>query len=193
MTRWQQHLAEVQVRLVRSRYDDAPAGGERLPTGLGRLRVATRDLPGDDLPPGRLLPPTSLHLARDHLDLERSAEVHSAVLAADLDLVRRHLGGNLRQVDGATVLLAVRHGQNAIGTVTLVLTEDAAGTVAGVHALAIAAPYRGRGIGSALARRALELGAGAGADLAVATSPEGAGDVFERLGLQPVGAWPPAA
>lgn len=193
MTRWQEHLAEVQGRLVRSRYDDAREGWDRLRAGVGHLRVATRDLPGDDLPPARLLPPTALRLARDHLDLERSAEVLSAVLGADLDLVRRHLGGNLRQVDGASVLLAVRHGENAVGTVTLVLTEDAAGTVAGVHALAVAAPYRGRGIGSALAGRALELGAAAGADLAVATSLEAAGDVLERLGLRPVGDRPAPA
>lgn len=190
MTRWREHLGEVRDRLLRSRYDEDPTGWERLAAGVGRLVVATRALSSDAVPPGRLLPPTSLRIARDHLDLERSAEVLSAVLGADLDLVRRHLGGNLGHVDGASVLLAVRHGRNVVGNVTLVLTEDDAGTVAGVHALAVAAPYRGRGIGSALAGRALGLAAAAGADLAVSASPETAAGVLGRLGLRPVAAWP---
>lgn len=187
MTRWREHLREVRDRLGRSRYDEDEVGLDRLAGRAGDVTVATRPLPGTDLPPARLLPPTSLRIAREPVDLERSAEVLSAVLDADLDLVRRHLGGNLRQVDGATVLLATRWEENVVGSVVLALTEDADGMVAGLHALAVAAPYRGRGIGSALAVRAVELAAAAGADLAVATLPVGATGLLDRLGFRPAG------
>lgn len=181
MTRAAEHLAEVRRRLARSRYDDdADALDELL--GLEPSDVWTRTLPGAELPRPRLLPPTSLRIATDPLGLERSAEVVSAVLAADLDLVRRHLGANLHHVDGASVLLATRWSENVIGTATLVLTEDAAGTVAGVHAVGVAAPFRGRGIGVALTLRAVELATSAGADLAVTTTP-----LAPRLGFTAVG------
>ncbi|MBW3657366.1 MAG: GNAT family N-acetyltransferase [Actinobacteria bacterium] len=170
MNRPDEHLAEVRRRVAASRYGADRAELEAL-VARSAGPVLTRPLPGPALPAARLLPPTALRIATDPLDLERSAEVLSAVLDEDLTVVRRHLGGNLRQVDGASTLLAVRWGENVVGTLTLVLTEDVAGTVAGLHALAVASPFRERGIGRALAVRALELATGAGADLAVTTAP----------------------
>lgn len=178
------HVATVRERIVRSRYDEDATGLGGLADRHGPLTIWTRTLPGATWRPARLLPPTSLRLATDALDLERSAEVLSAALVEDLAVVRRHLGGNLRQVDGTSVLLATRWSDTVVGSVALVLTEDDGGTVAGLHALAVAPTFRGRGIGTALATRAVELGAGAGADLAVATWPRGApADILERLGF----------
>lgn len=187
MTRAADHLAEVRRRLVRSRYEPDAAALDRLLSAGTPAEVWTRPSSAGDLPDVRLLPPTALRVATDPLDLERSAEVLSAVLDADLDVVRRHLGGNLRHVDGASTLLAVRWQENVIGTVTLVLTEDEDGMVAGVHALAVAAPFRGRGIGTALAARATELGVAAGADLAVATTRGDDHGVLSRLGFERAG------
>lgn len=186
MTRAADHLAEVRRRLARSRYEPDVAAVDRLWSTGSPDELWMRPSVGE-LPDVRLLPPTSLRVATDPFDLERSAEVLSAVLDEDLDVVRRHLGGNLRQVDGASTLLAVRWQENVIGTVTLVLTEDAHGMVAGLHALAVAAPFRGRGIGTALAARATALGVAAGADLAVATSRGDERGVLTRLGFDRAG------
>lgn len=186
LERYARHAIEVAHRWGASRYDgavhrDGPdlqpgdwvAVAARVATPPGErnvvLAVAPDAAPTADV---RHHPAVALRVARTAEDHEQAAVVTSAALGADLAVVRRVLGPNVAHLDGASRLVAVR-GHQVIGTVTLVLTEDAADgqVVAGVHALAVAPHWRGRGTGRSLVARALELAAGAGATVAYTDVP----------------------
>lgn len=159
------HLAEVDARLARSRYDDRAR-----PPAVVAERPAWAVVPSEVDTDVHLHPSVTLRLAAAPLDLEQVAVVVSAALGVDLDDARRRWGANLRHVDGGSVLVAERYG-NVIGAALLVLTEDAHGTVAGVHLLVVAPRLRRRGTGRALLARCVELAAAAGADLVVLAPP----------------------
>jgi len=89
---------------------------------------------------------------------------------------------------GAHVLMA-RLGENGllVGTLTLVLFRIPTGVRAWVEDVIVDESARGRGVGEALSRQALETAAGAGArtvDLTSRPSREAANRLYQRLGFE---------
>lgn len=89
---------------------------------------------------------------------------------------------------GTHVLMA-RLGENGllVGTLTLVLFRIPTGVRAWVEDVIVDESARGRGVGEALSRQALETAAGAGArtvDLTSRPSREAANRLYQRLGYE---------
>jgi ribosomal protein S18 acetylase RimI-like enzyme len=86
----------------------------------------------------------------------------------------------------ATVLLLAHAGAVPAGMLTLVLFRIPTGVRAIVEDVVVAADFRGRGIGEALTRRAMDRAAEAGArtiDLTSRPSREAANRLYQRLGF----------
>ncbi|MDQ3574842.1 MAG: GNAT family N-acetyltransferase [Actinomycetota bacterium] len=78
-------------------------------------------------------------------------------------------------------------GEPIVGSLTLVVFRIPTGTRAWIEDVVVDESARGRGVGEALSRRALELAAGEGArtvDLTSRPSREAANRLYQRLGFE---------
>lgn len=88
---------------------------------------------------------------------------------------------------GTSVLVA-RDGESIVGTLTLVVFRIPTGLRAWIEDVVVDAEARGRGVGEALTRKAVELANEAGArtvDLTSRPSREAANRLYRRLGFEP--------
>lgn len=88
---------------------------------------------------------------------------------------------------GTSVLVA-RDGESIVGTLTLVVFRIPTGLRAWIEDVVVDAEARGRGVGEALTRKAVELANEAGArtvDLTSRPSREAANRLYQRLGFEP--------
>ena len=86
-------------------------------------------------------------------------------------------------------LLVARDGGQIVGTLTLTLYRIPTGLQARIDDVVVDDAGRGKGIGEALSRRAIELAREAGAkqvSLTSRPSREAANRLYQRLGFQPV-------
>lgn len=86
-----------------------------------------------------------------------------------------------------TLLLAARDGERIVGSLTLVMFRLPTGMRAWIEDVVVDGDARGRGIGEALSRRALELARGEGAvsiDLTSRPSREAANRLYRRMGFE---------
>lgn len=96
----------------------------------------------------------------------------------------------LEEMIGApgTHVLVAREGDGPIiGTLTLVVFRIPTGVRAWIEDVVVDAAARGRGVGEALTRRAVEIAAGAGArtvDLTSRPTREAANRLYRRVGFQ---------
>ena len=93
------------------------------------------------------------------------------------------------EAPGTRVLVArLGPGGPIVGTLTLVLFRIPTGVRAWIEDVVVDESARGRGVGEALSRRAIEVAGGAGArtvDLTSRPSRESANRLYRRLGFQP--------
>lgn len=91
------------------------------------------------------------------------------------------------EAPGTHLLLATEDGGDPIGTLTLVVFRIPTGVRAWIEDVVVDEAARGRGVGEALIRRALEISARAGArtvDLTSRPSRDAANRLYQRLGFQ---------
>ncbi len=87
-----------------------------------------------------------------------------------------------------TVLLVAREDDRILGTLTLVLYRIPTGARAWIHDVVVDEAARGRGVGEALTKAALEIATDAGAETVNLTTRrhrEAAHRLYERLGFVP--------
>ena len=87
--------------------------------------------------------------------------------------------------DAATLLLA-REGEKILGSMTLIIFPIPTGLRAWIEDVVVDESFRGRGVGEALNRRAIEIALAAGAktiDLTSRPSRSAANRVYQRLGF----------
>jgi ribosomal protein S18 acetylase RimI-like enzyme len=90
--------------------------------------------------------------------------------------------------DSCHLLLAIDDDGTVLGSMTLVVFPIPAGVRAWIEDVVVDGAARGRGVGEALNRRALELARSLGArtvDLTSRPSREAANRLYQRLGFQP--------
>ena len=88
----------------------------------------------------------------------------------------------------ATVLLVAVDAEVIVGSMTLVLFRIPTGMRAWIEDVVVDGEARGKGVGAALNRRALEIAANRGArtvDLTSRPSREAANRLYKRLGFEP--------
>ena len=88
----------------------------------------------------------------------------------------------------ATVLLVAVDAEVIVGSMTLVLFRIPTGMRAWIEDVVVDGEARGKGVGAALNRRALEIAANRGArtvDLTSRPSREAANRLYQRLGFEP--------
>lgn len=88
----------------------------------------------------------------------------------------------------ATVLLVAVDAEVIVGSMTLVLFRIPTGMRAWIEDVVVDGESRGKGVGAALNRRALEIAANRGArtvDLTSRPSREAANRLYQRLGFEP--------
>ena len=88
----------------------------------------------------------------------------------------------------ATVLLVAVDAEVIVGSMTLVLFRIPTGMRAWIEDVVVDGESRGKGVGAALIRRALEIAANRGArtvDLTSRPSREAANRLYQRLGFEP--------
>ncbi|HYW03441.1 MAG TPA: GNAT family N-acetyltransferase [Gammaproteobacteria bacterium] len=86
-----------------------------------------------------------------------------------------------------TLLLAARDGERIVGSLTLAMFRLPTGMRAWIEDVVVDADARGRGVGEALSRRALELASAEGAvtvDLTSRPSREAANRLYQRIGFE---------
>jgi len=89
---------------------------------------------------------------------------------------------------GTRLLLALDAGNEIVGSLTLVLFRIPTGVRAWIEDVVVDTAARGRGVGEALARRAVEVAAAAGArtvDLTSRPTRVEANRLYERVGFAP--------
>ena len=87
--------------------------------------------------------------------------------------------------DAATLLLA-REGEKILGSMTLIIFPIPTGLRAWIEDVVVDESFRGRGVGEALNRRAIEIALAAGAktiDLTSRPSRSAANRMYQRLGF----------
>ena len=87
--------------------------------------------------------------------------------------------------DAATLLLA-REGEKILGSMTLIIFPIPTGLRAWIEDVVVDESFRGRGVGEALNRRAIEIALAAGAktiDLTSRPSRSAANRLYQRLGF----------
>ena len=109
-------------------------------------------------------------------------QLSTSAAVPDMTAVQRIVGSQ------ATTLLAARLDGRIVGFLALVMFPIPAGFRAWIEDVIVDDAARGRGIGEALTRKALDLAETAGArtvDLTSRPSREAAGRLYERVGFVP--------
>lgn len=140
--------------------------------------------------PGMVAGPSDIHADEAELEIVRAEDAAALGLATDLvaagfevprEIVAPVVSERMVETTGMSVYIGRIHGQ-AVTTATGWLHRGSIG----IFSVATPPPFRGRGFGTAVTKRAIKDGFAAGADLAWLQSSPAAEAIYRRIGFRQV-------